>query len=460
MSESVGTAASEAASTQVQQQVLELLARMDARMEVLERKQQDREEAATEAQRREVLRNPRHSLPGGVVNPSISERMTNVGGVQQFNPSPGYVPHRQGRLTMSPERTPIPSRSDLHERDDDVKQEQQPLRQDNAELDEERRRGEERLMRRVEGPATFSGDRTKDKISDVRDWVDAVDAYLDLVLGPNADGVFALSYVSTRLVGPAHDWLKAKKLAIKEAVNRGGLPGYIQAMTWAEAKVLLVEEFESHQYRVLKKMELQALRLGQGECKTLPLFNAAFDKLSRSLYPLGTDLEASLMESVLADEYSNALQSSDYYMWRDIVKTGPRTLAQWKASTAVAWSAREVLKKNDRQGERREPMNGRSSYTRPSTVNEMTTTAVRDEGQTQHGELEQEDGQSAVTTAHQMQTRNRAPGPRLLSEEEYKKVRADGRCLQCYKKGHRIGDDACKEKGKPRRRPVAGELNL
>ena len=194
-------------------------------------------------------------------------------------------------------------------------------------------------MRRVEGPATFSGDRTKDKIPDVRDWVDAVDAYLDLVLGPNADGVFALSYVSTRLVGPAHDWLKAKKQAIKEAVNRGGLPGHVQAMTWAEAKVLLVEEFESQQYRVLKKMELQALRLGQGDCKTLPLFNAAFDKLSRSLYPLGTDLEASLMESVLADEYSNALQASDYYMWRDIVKTGPRTLAQWKASTAVAWSA-------------------------------------------------------------------------------------------------------------------------
>jgi hypothetical protein len=459
MSESTGTAASEAASTQMQQQLLELLARMDARMEVLERKEQDREEAATEAQRKEVLRNPRHSLPGGVVNPSVSRTTTSISsGGQQFSPNPAYVPHRQGRLTMSPERTPIPSHSDPHEQDDDVKQEQQPFRQDKTESEEERRRGEERLMRRVEGPASFSGDRTKDKIPEVRDWVDAVDAYLDLVLGSNADGVFALSYVSTRLVGPAHDWLKAKKLAIREAVNRGGLPGHVQAMTWAEAKVLLVEEFESHQYRVLKKMELQALRLGQGECKTLPLFNAAFDKLSRSLYPLGTDLEASLMESVLADEYSNALQSSDYYMWRDIVKTGPRTLAQWKASTAVAWSAREVLKKNDRQEERREARNVRPSYIRPSAVNEMST-AVRDEDRSPQ-EPEPDEGQPPVTTAHQIQTRSRIPGPRLLSDEEYKKVRADGRCLQCYKKGHRIGDDACKEKGKPRRRPAAGELNL
>ena len=89
MSESTGTAASEAASTQMQQQLLELLARMDARMEVLERKEQDREEAATEAQRKEVLRNPRHSLPGGVVNPSVSRTTTSISsGGQQFSPNP------------------------------------------------------------------------------------------------------------------------------------------------------------------------------------------------------------------------------------------------------------------------------------------------------------------------------------------------------------------------------------
>ena len=42
---------------------------------------------------------------------------------------------------MSPERTPTLSRSELLERDDDVKQEQHSFRQDKNELDEERRRG-------------------------------------------------------------------------------------------------------------------------------------------------------------------------------------------------------------------------------------------------------------------------------------------------------------------------------
>ena len=84
--------------------------------------------------------------------------------------------------------------------------------------------------------------------------------------------------------------MRAKIAAFDEAIANGDLPPSMrQGLKWSEIKRHLVEAFESPQYQVMKRFELQALRLGQGKHKTLPVFNAAFDKLSRRLYPIGTD---------------------------------------------------------------------------------------------------------------------------------------------------------------------------
>jgi len=72
--------------------------------------------------------------------------------------------------------------------------------------------------------------------------------------------------VKNNLRGPAHDWMKGKVSAFDEA--RRDLPeSQRQALRWSEVKKLLVEAFESPQYQVMKRFELQALRLGQGNTK-------------------------------------------------------------------------------------------------------------------------------------------------------------------------------------------------
>jgi hypothetical protein len=49
-------------------------------------------------------------------------------------------------------------------------------------------------------------------------------------------------------------------------------------------------------------------------------------------------------------------------------------------------------------------------------------------------------------------------GPRVLSDEQMRIVWERNLCLQCYKPGHHRGDESCQEKGKPRRKPLPGEL--
>jgi len=313
--------------------------------------------------------------------------------------------------------------------------------------------------------------------SEGRDWVEVVDDFFDCMVGPGYDGEYALTFVKNNLRGPAHDWMKAKVSLFQEAMVHGDLPESMrQNLRWSEVKKLLVEAFESPQYQVMKRFELQELRLGQGKHKTLPIFNAAFDKLSRRLWPIGTDFENNtILDRVLADEYSLILERSDLYLWRDVVKTGPRTLAQWKAHTATAWSAREVLRSHERKNYRERSAGGRGGQSgfRAQGGAGGGSAALQEMGVEQfeyEGEQEEDVPAQAPAAAQQMQagrgvnrgTPSRPPppsrGPRLLTDEQMRTVWDKRLCLQCYKPGHRIGEAACKEKGKPRRKPTDAEL--
>jgi hypothetical protein len=44
------------------------------------------------------------------------------------------------------------------------------------------------------------------------------------------------------------------------------------------------------------------------------------------------------------------------------------------------------------------------------------------------------------------------------TDDEVKRILANRLCFQCFKKGHRAGDAACKEKGKAKRKPTSEEL--
>jgi hypothetical protein len=434
--------------------------------------------------REEVIRNPR--LSGGFRSSSIGSGGAGPG-MSNLLPDPReelfsspIPPRHQGRYTLSPQVNVDDSKDPV---DPPSPTSVPAAAVHNTLTAAQRRAGEERLLKKVKTPPTFSGNDQEDEITEVRDWVEVVDDFFHCMVGAGYDGEYALTFVMNNLRGPAHDWMKGKVAAFQDAIASGSLPENMrQGLKWGEVKKLLVEAFESPQYTVMKRFELQELRLGQGKHRTLPIFNAAFDKLSRRLWPIGTDFENNIiLDRVLADEYSTILERSDLYLWRDVVKTGPRTLSQWKAATAVVWSAREVLRTNEhrhRQGSAGRGGNRRSQFSgRPqggaagAAVQEMDAQEDPQEGDS---DSDEETAGQRTAAAQQVQAQKRGPrrdgpsrpsagdrsqAPRLLTDEQMRTVLAKRLCYQCYKAGHRRGDDSCPEKGKPRRKPTQAELN-
>jgi hypothetical protein len=243
--------------------------------------------------------------------------------------------------------------------------------------------------------------------------------------------------------------------------------------TWGELKVCLVEDFESKAFRELKKLELKALRLGSSEHSTVPLFTAAFDKLARLLFPVGTVIG----DSLIADEYEELIRKSDAGMWKDIVRGGrPRSLAAWKESVANAWCTKEILaaqgaaSSSKSQGNSNSGWRGRGgkwnrgneqrqNHSSGTAVNEMSTPGADGDSEAD-GRDEAQPGSSV--DVQQLQVKNKKKpaneSQRMLTGEQHAQVMREGRCFQCYQKGHRINDSACKEKGKPRRKPTAQDL--
>lgn len=254
---------------------------------------------------------------------------------EQATPVPAR--HVRGRLTMSPFHTPTSSQRhspvDSAQKDNDA---------EGKEEETARLRRLNKLYKKLDTPPTFSGDESKDKITDVREWIDITDDYLRLHLEPSdlqRGGIIPFILVRTR--GAAHDWLKTKMEEVNTLQRRGKLDS---EMRWEELKNSFIEAFEGHECRVLKKLELESLRLGHGDCKTIVLLNAKFDQLSRRLYSSGTELAA--LDGVLADEYGKIIERSDINLWRDVHRMGiPTTLMQWKELAAHAWGSREIIRK-------------------------------------------------------------------------------------------------------------------
>jgi hypothetical protein len=403
-----------------------------------------------DATRRELISNPRmsFSIPqqsalSATASPHASRTVF----------TPAAVPHRQGRLTMSPQMPPRASSMD--EKEDGMEEANGDSLPSVVLAQDQHRRRLDRLLKKAEGPVQFSGDETQDKIPDVREWVEAVDSYLDMML--EDDHTDALHYVLTRTVGAAHNALKVRRDAFNDARRKGLLPASSGNLQWEEVKFLFIEEFEGAQFRALKKLQLEALRLGSEKLKTPILLNAKFDQLARRIYPAGTDLAAMHLDCVLADEYSKIIHYSDRKMWKDMARVGgPHTLAAWKERTAQAWAAKEVVKTTE------------AAWRQESSSH---AAALHGMGLQEREEDERSDTEEEEVAAVQLRVTPKKPAAGKYSgsgkkqpgfrlpDEQFRKVMAEGRCLQCYKKGHRRGDAACQEKGKPRRQPTQQELN-
>jgi hypothetical protein len=405
-----------------------------------------------EAARRELITNPRMSF--SITQPSAPSATAAASPhASRTVFSPAAVPHRQGRLTMSPHMPATAPSAD--EKDDGMEEANGDSLSPVVLAADQHRRRLDRLLKKAEGPVQFSGDETQDKIPDVRDWVEAVDSYLDMML--EDDHTNALQYVLTRTVGAAHNALKVRRDAFNDARRKGLLPASSGDLQWDEVKFLFIEEFEGAEFRALKKLQLEALRLGSEKLKTPILLNAKFDQLARRIYPAGTDLAAMHLDCVLADEYSKIIRHSDGKMWKDMSRVGGLyTLAAWKQRTAQAWAAKEVVKTTEAAWRQESSSHAAALHGMGLGWRERDEESDTEEEEAAAAQMQVT--QKKPTAGKYSGSVKKPPGFRL-PDEQYRKVMAEGRCLQCYKKGHRRGEAACPEKGKQRRLPTQQELN-
>ena len=312
------------------------------------------------------------------------------------------------------------------------------------------------LVKKLEPPPMYTGDTQKDKITDLRQWVARADDYMDIHMGEGVEGG-RLQVVIQWTGGAAKDYLKQKKKELDLLYEQGQLT---YPAEWVEIKHDFINAFEGEQYRMLQRVELEALRLGQGKCRTPMMLNAEFERLASRLWPSGTDLAA--FDHVLGDEYGKIIERSDLNLWRDIYRGGiPHTLSEWKTRTAAAWGARQIVSQR--------LTSGRSTFGRgygmnvgerkPLPVNELQ--ATEEEVGHDNQESDKADPSSSVDL-QQASIGSRAPRTGVqLTEEMRKQLMAKGMCFNCYKRGHRARDiNECPNKGKRATRlPSKEELN-
>jgi hypothetical protein len=320
------------------------------------------------------------------------------------------------------------------------------------------------LIKKLDPPPLFTGSPT-DTINDVRRWVVHTDEYLDIYLGVGVEGG-RLKLVIQWTEGPPKDWLMQKRKEVAMLVQRGRLDYEAE---WKEIKHEFIELLEGPQYRLLQRAELEKLRLGQRHCKTPLFLNAEFDRLAVRLWPSGTDL--AVFDFVLGDEYGKIIERSDISLWEDIHRgLGiPQTLADWKAKTATAWAARQVVTRG--RATPRDNVHRQGGYWRAttraeekSTMNQVQTTPSEDEhetvspnGLTDSGAQLQRIQAGTNRQGDRTQPPQKKPGL-FLTDDEVRKLMAAGRCFRCYQKGHVGSDPSCPGRGKPRRKPTAEEL--
>ncbi len=414
-------------------------------------------------QRQQVISNSRASLhllsptpsssplapPPRASNPSFLRRLTMAEKLQ--TPRFAAPGHRILGRPNEEEEQPIPASSD----EDSNHQEKLTQIPQNTPSWSTNEKGLALLVKKLEPPPMYTGDVQKDKITDLRQWVARADDYMDIHMGEGVEGG-RLQVVIQWTGGAAKDYLKQKKKELDLLYEQGQLS---YPAEWVELKHDFINAFEGEQYRMLQRVELEALRLGQGKCRTPMMLNAEFERLASRLWPSGTDLAG--FDHVLGDEYGKILERSDLNLWRDIYRGGiPHTLSEWKTRTAAAWGARQIVSQRITGG--RSTFGrayGRNLEQRPLPVNELHTT---EEEVSNHDQESDMADSSSPVDLQQTSIANRAPRTGVqLPEDIRKQLMAKGICFNCYKRGHRARDvNECPNKGKRATRlPTKEELN-
>ena len=164
--------------------------------------------------------------------------------------------------------------------------------------------------------------------------------------------------------------------------------------------------------------------------------------------------------------YGEAIRRGDSRLYAEMLRVlgsnDDPSLAQWKMAAVRANHIQRAMAATLRGSNRSNPHYGNQNrWGQAPRTNTGETLNEMDEGEREEGETDD----MAEATAQQVEGRPSKPGrpfrkgpPFLLPVDIFALVRAKNLCLQCFLSGHRIGDPACKEKGRPRRMPTAEEL--
>ena len=303
-------------------------------------------------------------------------------------------------------------------------------------------------------PEKFSGEGEKER-QEVETWVEDVTAWLDSQFS-QFDGDYSeaqWTLVQSLLGGTAKRHMRVAKQTDP-------------SQTWESLKQGLVDFIRGGQEsRTLWRQKMDRLVYGRDPCKDLLKLEKEFEQLRIKLFPTSSSDPA--MNAEVGRLYAAAIERGSPLLAAEMqrilaVLDQEPSLSQWKSAavkaeqilklTAVNWRAGGGGREYPRWGHRP----GGESHT-------QTTGAVGRVHEMSEGVEGEDDTDNPGAALQQVQGRKdsyrRTPRwPPLLTTEEHNKVMAKGLCLQCYKPGHRIKDDVCKEKGQKRRKPTAEEL--
>jgi hypothetical protein len=321
-----------------------------------------------------------------------------------------------------------------------------------------------KVMSKRKPPSEFFGKEESEK-EGVEQWVIDANDYLDSQFGQLAHQYpkERMKLIRGYIKGPAADWITA---ALQTDPSQ----------TWETLQGPFTEFIRGgRESRSLWLEKMKNLVYGKGKCKDLLGLEQAFEQLRVKLYP--TSATDPSMNEVVGREYAEAIRRGDITLYKEMLRIlGGKeriTLSEWKSAAVSAVKIVALTGNNSRQGGYQGQYQkwGGNRYA-PLAVQEMSTdssqeesaekaegqTGIRAEGQSE-AEVQQMQGRKAPSQAGGFKRGSFKPRGPYIPPDEWKIVVDKNLCWQCYQQGHHIGDPACKDKGKPRRRPTQAELN-
>jgi len=303
-------------------------------------------------------------------------------------------------------------------------------------------------QRKVPEPNKFKG--TMAERDKARMFLHAASTWLKLTCEGETDDV-RVSMFSTLLQDSALTWFTNLETRAQRE---------LRALTLQEVFSSFIDTYEGGVSRGLAEQQLQGLVYRKGKCTDLSALDGEFNRLVDLLYPTaGGSEDADLM---LAVRYAEILRAGDALLWEKAVEAGPVTLREWRAAAQNAYTILAIKRAAARvESKSSFPTSRHGAPGHTVRVNHAAAAGNEDNAD---GSLERDEGQpdaaldAAAAKGRQGQGGGKPKQPRMLTDTQYQQVRAESRCFQCYQTGHRAKDDACPEKGQPRRKPAPGEL--